>query len=113
LVCDNIIGYEIVLSSGSIIYATQTSHGDLWRALKGGSSNFGIVTRFDIRTFPQGPFYGGVIVCPITTLDAQLQGFIDLLTKYDPYAAVIVSIRWNKEKDSSILCNLEYTKSRL
>jgi FAD/FMN-containing dehydrogenase len=111
LVCDNIIGYEIVLSSGAIIHASQTSHSDLWRALKGGSSNFGIVTRFDIRTFPQGPFYGGVISSPISTLDAQLKGFVELLEDFDPYAAIILSMRWSRDSDSfSIFCNLEYTE---
>ena len=111
LVCDNIIGYEIVLPTGAIINASQTSHSDLWRALKGGSSNFGVITRFDIRTFPQGPFYGGVIASPFSTLDVQLKGFVDLLEDFDPYAAIIMSMRWSKESDSfSIFCNLEYTK---
>ncbi|RFU80154.1 oxidoreductase, fad-binding [Trichoderma arundinaceum] len=49
--CDNVYGYEVVLASGKIIYATKTSYPDLWLALKGGSNNFGIVTRFDVGTF--------------------------------------------------------------
>lgn len=50
--CDNVVNYEVVLSSGEIINANASCHSDLWRALKGGSSNFGIVTKFDIDTFP-------------------------------------------------------------
>ncbi|KAI0401096.1 hypothetical protein F4802DRAFT_601370 [Xylaria palmicola] len=34
------------------INANQTSNTDLWWALKGSSSNFGIVTRFDMETVP-------------------------------------------------------------
>lgn len=50
--CDNVVNYEVVLASGEVINANASCHSDLWRALKGGSSNFGIVTRFDIETFP-------------------------------------------------------------
>lgn len=49
--CDNVVNFEVVLASGGIVNANATCHSDLWRALKGGSSNFGIVARFDIDTF--------------------------------------------------------------
>lgn len=50
--CDNVVNYEVVLANGQVINANATAHSDLWRALKGGSSNFGVVTRFDIEAFP-------------------------------------------------------------
>ncbi|GKT52211.1 FAD-dependent monooxygenase yanF [Colletotrichum spaethianum] len=50
--CDNVVNYEVVLASGLIINANATDHSDLFRALKGGGSNFGIVTRFDLAAFP-------------------------------------------------------------
>lgn len=50
--CDSVVNYEVVLANGQIINANASAHSDLWRALKGGSSNFGIVTRFDIEAFP-------------------------------------------------------------
>lgn len=50
--CDNVVNYELVLANGEIINANASCQPDLWRALKGGSSNFGIVTKFDINTFP-------------------------------------------------------------
>lgn len=50
--CDNVYGYEIVLASGKVVYATESSYPDLWLALKGGSNNFGIITRFDMAAFP-------------------------------------------------------------
>ncbi|PBP18029.1 hypothetical protein BUE80_DR011177 [Diplocarpon rosae] len=57
---DNIITYEVVLASGRIVYASQDSHSDLFWALKGGSSNFGIVTRFDLRTLPSRRVWAGI-----------------------------------------------------
>ncbi|KAF2661146.1 FAD-binding domain-containing protein [Lophiostoma macrostomum CBS 122681] len=50
--CDSVVNYEVVLASGKVINANATAHTDLFRALKGGSSNFGLVTRFDLETFP-------------------------------------------------------------
>jgi len=111
LVCDNIIAYEVVLPNGEIVNATSTSYPDLWKALKGGSSNFGIVTKVTIRCFPQGPFYGGCVVTPFENLPSQLDGFMNLMNNFDPYAAIIMSLSWNKERGSfSIFSNLEYTK---
>lgn len=52
LVCDQVVNFEVVLGNGQIIYANAISNPDLWFALKGGSNNFGIVTRFDLKTFP-------------------------------------------------------------
>ncbi|KAI0446386.1 FAD-binding domain-containing protein [Xylaria telfairii] len=47
--CDSVVNFEVVLANGTIINANQTANSDLWQALKGGSSNFGIVTRFDME----------------------------------------------------------------
>ncbi|KAJ7938386.1 hypothetical protein B0H13DRAFT_1851822 [Mycena leptocephala] len=49
---DNVVAYEVVLADGSICVITPHSHRDLYWALKYGSTNFGIVTRFDMSTFP-------------------------------------------------------------
>lgn len=51
--------FQVVLANGSISNISQTSHPDLYFALRGGGSNFGIVTRFDLETHQQGLFWGG------------------------------------------------------
>lgn len=50
--CDRVRGYEIVLAGGEVLNVTQAPHPDLWLALKGGINNFGIITRFDVATYP-------------------------------------------------------------
>ena len=67
----------MVLASGEIVHATASSNEDLWQALKGGSNNFGIITRFDLATFPQGLMWGGVMAFNYTqdVLDAQAEAF--------------------------------------
>lgn len=40
--CDRVVNYEVLLASGTVINANASVHSDLWRALKRGSSNFGV-----------------------------------------------------------------------
>ncbi|KAK7985697.1 hypothetical protein PG988_003319 [Apiospora saccharicola] len=79
--CDSIVNYEVVLASGEIINANATSHSDLFRALKGGSSNFGIVTNFQLNTFPASNLVVGRRSIDIEHIDAVIDavaGFTDL-----------------------------------
>ncbi|KAK7446490.1 hypothetical protein CaCOL14_010898 [Colletotrichum acutatum] len=47
---DNVVKYDVVLGNGTQVSATNTSNLDLFWALKGGASNFGIVTKFSLKT---------------------------------------------------------------
>lgn len=62
--CDNMVNFEVVLASGKIVDVNETNgYSDLFWALEGGSStNFGIVSRFDVRAFKQGDLWGGTRV---------------------------------------------------
>lgn len=71
--CDDIINYEIVLANGSVQDANKSSNSDLYFALKGGSSNFGIVTRFDIETFPGAKVWAGVYSVSAEYISAFLE----------------------------------------
>ncbi|KAJ5207789.1 hypothetical protein N7449_002168 [Penicillium cf. viridicatum] len=88
--CDNVYGYEVVLASGKVVYASATSHRDLWLALKGGSNNFGIVTRFDLATHPQGQLLGGALVFNVTqkVLEDHATAFSNYMDpkNFDPLA---------------------------
>lgn len=91
------VNFQVVLASGEIVNANATSRSDLFTALKGGQSNFGIVTRFDLRTFPTGPIWGGRTVYAPTADTALLDAFTEFKNpeKYDPHAAGWVTIRYN------------------
>ncbi|MCJ1250543.1 hypothetical protein MMC30_007771 [Trapelia coarctata] len=112
-VCDNVVNYEIVLASGGTVNANATSHPDLYFALKGGSNNFGIVTRFDFKTFPQGKIWGGPISYDISTKDDQLQAFTQFAGNedYDEYATVIHAYAFLSEYQNWMISNsYAYTK---
>ncbi|KAH8736117.1 hypothetical protein BGZ61DRAFT_527105 [Ilyonectria robusta] len=79
LSCDNVVNYEVVLADGSIVEANAKHNKDLYKALKGGGSNLGIVTRFDLRTFtvpPSGAF-GGLLFTSWDNLDVVNRQFVE------------------------------------
>ncbi|KAJ5893647.1 hypothetical protein N7495_005338 [Penicillium taxi] len=57
--CNTVVNYEVVLADGSIVEANKTHNKDLFWALKGGSSNFGLVTRFDLETIKSRKVWAG------------------------------------------------------
>ncbi|KAE8334942.1 hypothetical protein BDV24DRAFT_156451 [Aspergillus arachidicola] len=49
---DGVRNFEVLLADGRLINANANENADLHRVLKGGGSNYGIVTRFDLETHP-------------------------------------------------------------
>ncbi|KAK4235969.1 bifunctional solanapyrone synthase [Achaetomium macrosporum] len=60
LAADNVRNFEVVLGNGSIVEANAQVNPNLFWALKGGGSNFGIVTRFDLATIPIHTVYAEI-----------------------------------------------------
>lgn len=79
-ICDNVVNFEIVVASGEIIQANAQENADLWVSLRGGGNNFGIVTRFDLRTFAQGPMYGGMVFYYKPSFPDQVAALVKELT---------------------------------
>ncbi|KAI8299942.1 hypothetical protein K4K61_010244 [Colletotrichum sp. SAR11_59] len=48
---DNVLSYDVVLGNGTQVVADNTTNTELFWALKGGGSNFGIVTKFTLKTY--------------------------------------------------------------
>jgi FAD/FMN-containing dehydrogenase len=55
LTCDQFVSLELVLASGEVIEVNKESHPDLLWALRGGGGNFGVVTRFTLKSYKFGP----------------------------------------------------------
>ncbi|KAI5785606.1 hypothetical protein DFH27DRAFT_265144 [Peziza echinospora] len=49
---DNILEMEVVLADGSIVLASEKKNADLFWALRGAGSSYGIVTSFKFQTYP-------------------------------------------------------------
>ena len=114
LVCDNVDEYEVVLASGTVVHAKKndSSTQDLFRALRGGSNNFGIVTHFTFRTFNQGQLWGGTLIHGIDTKEQQLKSFYDFAgsSDPDPSASLIHSFGMSAGQGSAFVNSVVYTK---
>ena len=65
LVIDNLVQATVVIADGSVVTASPTSHSDLFWAIRGGGSNFGIVTELVLKTYPQRKtVFAGFIIFP-------------------------------------------------
>ncbi len=75
-----------------------TTNVALFKALKGGTNNFGVVTRFDMRAFQQGNSWGGFIGQDISTRFQQFKCFEEFAKSknYDPFSAFINSYSFTK-----------------
>lgn len=59
LACDSVAAFEVVLADGRVVQASQTVHPDLFWAVKGGSNNFGVVTKVRMQALRSRPVWGG------------------------------------------------------
>ncbi len=75
LSADNLVGAEVVLADGSIVWTSASERPELLWGLRGGGGNFGVVTTFEFALHPLGPevafastFY------PVADANAVLRG---------------------------------------
>ncbi|KAI8306008.1 putative FAD-linked oxidoreductase [Colletotrichum sp. SAR11_59] len=112
MACDNVVSYEVVLANGTVITATSASHHDLWRSLKGGLNNLGVVTRFDMRAFPSQDAYGGITAFSYDQAEAVLEK-LDAMIRRNPENPAengFVSLSWNPATGPStafVLANVD------
>ncbi len=79
---DNLESAEVVTAAGEVVRASASEHPDLFWALRGGSGNFGVVTRFEFRLHPVGPeLLSGLIVYPIAAAKSVLQQYREFVAK--------------------------------
>ncbi|KAH9033366.1 FAD-binding domain-containing protein [Lactarius pseudohatsudake] len=87
LAIDNTVAFELVLPNGTVTTVTAEDH-DLWFALRGGGNNFGIVTKFTIKSYPQGQVWGGTILYGSDQLGAVKNAIAEFSKVTDTNAAL-------------------------
>ncbi|KJA15273.1 hypothetical protein HYPSUDRAFT_48491 [Hypholoma sublateritium FD-334 SS-4] len=92
LTIDTVTAYELVKPDGTVVTVTDALDPGLFSALKGGLNNFGIVTKFTLKTFPQTQVWGGLItiteafIPDVAAATAAFQANVN-----DPKAAIITT----------------------
>jgi FAD/FMN-containing dehydrogenase len=74
LTIDNLLAAEIVTADGQVRIVDADDEPDLFWAIRGGGSNFGVVTRFKLRLHELDGVVGGILVLPATA--ETVAGFI-------------------------------------
>ncbi|KAF8909557.1 FAD-binding domain-containing protein [Mucidula mucida] len=91
---DSVVAFNLVLPNGTVTSVTEDDK-DLFFALKGGFNNFGIVTSFTLKTYPQGEVWAGELLIPgssVEPFNAAIANFFS--ATQDPKANLIVQYRY-------------------
>ncbi|KAJ6021666.1 FAD-binding domain-containing protein [Penicillium herquei] len=88
--CDDVVSFEVVVAQGdtgkggcSIVTASTEEHPDLYRALKGGSNNFGIVTNFTMRALICDSVWAGLNFFPKERTTESAQALVNFTNCVD------------------------------
>ena len=82
LTVDNLLSADVVLADGTFVTASESSHSDLFWALRGGGGNFGIVTSFTFRCHDigeHGTVIGGPVLYDIADTAEVMRWYRELL----------------------------------
>lgn len=93
LTLDWMIGAHVVLANGTRVHCSATENPDLFWALRGAGSNFGIVTSFELETF-EAPRISTPFHVPLnwTTEKEKVEG-VKALVEFAPTAPAELNMR--------------------
>lgn len=106
--CDNVLEFEVVLADGSIVKANKDEHADLFRALKGGSNNFGIVTSFKMAMVESKKIWGGITIYSKEHIGAAIEATHDFTVNAatHPDENLVVLISHNPNFEETVIATL-------
>lgn len=111
MACDTVQNFEVVLADGSIVNANAETNGDLFKALKGGSGNFGLITRFDMYAIefpdPAKPeIWGGVLQYDLLAGDDLLDAMVAFVDNVPNDQNTTSIIYWAYLPDQGMVLNV-------
>jgi FAD/FMN-containing dehydrogenase len=92
---DNLLSVEIVTADGKLRTASATENEDLFWAVRGAGSNFGVVTSFEFQAHPVGPMVMvGAIFYPLEAATSVLRAWRDAMASA-PEELSAVALCWS------------------
>ena len=77
---DSLVSVDIVTADGQFRKASATENEDLFWAVRGAGSNFGVVTSFEFQAYPVGPMvFVGATFYPLEEAATVLSGWRDFM----------------------------------
>ena len=89
LSCDNVETYTVVTADGCIVRANAKENVDLFWALRGGGSNFGVVTEFELKLHP----LKSVVLAEGLTPESNIRQLLQFWRDFMPEAPF--DLKWN------------------
>jgi FAD/FMN-containing dehydrogenase len=95
LTIDNLLSVDIVTADGELRRASSTENEDLFWAVRGAGSNFGVVTSFEFQAHPIGPMVMvGAVFYPLEEIQTLLPAWRDYVSSA-PSELSSVAITWS------------------
>ncbi|KAI3329680.1 hypothetical protein F4824DRAFT_516653 [Ustulina deusta] len=94
--CDDVVAFDVVLADGTSVTADAVNHTDLFKALKGGSNNFGVVTNITMNAIESDKIWGGLNFFPKQVEPDAIAALVDF------------TANCSKDEDSHILFFFTY-----
>lgn len=95
LTLDNLLSVDVVLADGRHLRASEDEHPDLFWAMRGAGTNFGVVTAFTYRLHPVSMVLGGLVLHSIDRARDVLRFYRDFAVsqpdELTTYAAVLTA----------------------
>lgn len=92
LTCDNALWFEMVTAEGEVVHASPIENPDLFWGLRGGSGNFGVVTKFEFQLHPVSNVLGGVLTFPQSRAREVLRVYDDFIQEEPDELTVLCSL---------------------
>jgi FAD/FMN-containing dehydrogenase len=92
---DNLLSVDIVTADGRLLRASATENEDLFWAVRGAGSNFGVVTSFEFQAHPVGPeLTVGAVFYPLDQARAIVPAWRDFMASAPEELSSLV-VFWN------------------
>jgi len=83
---DTMVEYELVLPNGTVTVVTEKDE-DLWFALKGGFNNYGVVTKFTLKTHEQTDVWGATLTFTGSQIKDAMKAFAKFVSREHDHKA--------------------------